>query len=137
MFDNMAVDGKHGSMNPAFPTIFTRLRKILQPYSTRLEVTADQPGHYALTLAFSPKLKKAMPVAWVLIGKNYVSYHFMPVYMFPQLSAGLSDKLRARMQGKSCFNFKTLDEPLLLELEKLTVEGFALCRKMGFSPAQQ
>ncbi len=55
----------------------------------------------------------------------------MPVYMFPQLRAGLSPKLRARMQGKSCFNFKQLDEPLFAELARLTTTGLATARKSG------
>jgi hypothetical protein len=127
----------HQKMNPAFPAIFIRLRKILQPHSARLKVTADTPGHYCLELAFSPKLKKALPAAWVMIGKGYVSYHFMPVYMFPKLRERLSDRLSARMQGKSCFNFKELDEPLFQELERITTEGFAMCRQAGFAPADR
>jgi hypothetical protein len=121
-------------MNSALEPIFIRLRKILGPYSARLKVTADAPGHYCLELASSPKLKKAFPAAWVTIGKAYVSYHFMPVYMFPKLRERMSDKLKARMQGKSCFNFKVPDETLFKELEELTAEGFAMCRKTGFAP---
>ena len=46
----------------------------------------------------------------------------------------MSDALRARMQGKSCFNFKVLEEPIFKELEVITTEGFAMCRKAGFAP---
>lgn len=117
--------------NTSFPVIFARLRAILEPYATRLTVTADSPSHYCLALDYSPKFKKGFPVAWVQIGKAYVSYHFMPVYMFPQLRATLSKKLLVRMQGKSCFNFKQLDEELFLELAHLTAAGFAASRKSG------
>lgn len=120
--------------DPAFAPIFARLRAVLEPYSHRLKVTANTPTHYCLEVPFSPKLKKAFPAAWVKVSKAYVSYHFMPVYMFPALREGLSDKLRGRMQGKSCFNFKTPDETLFQELEQMTAEGFALCRKTGFAP---
>ena len=119
-------------MSPQFEVIFARLRQILEPHSARLKVTADAPDHYCLEVAFSPKLKKAFPVAWVKVGKAYVSYHFMPVYMFPKLRERMSKKLRARMQGKSCFNFKVSDETLFKELEEVTTEGFALCGKAGF-----
>jgi len=121
-------------MNSNFESIFARLREILQKHSASLTVTADTPDHYCLQVAFSPKLKKPFPVAWVKIGKAYVSYHFMPVYMFPKLLDGRSDKLRARMQGKSCFNFKVVDEALFEELKDLTTEGFARCREVGFGP---
>ena len=121
-------------MNSVFESIFVRLRGILQKHSAAFTVTANAPDHYCLQIAFSPKLKKSFPVAWVKIGKAYVSYHFMPVYMFPKLLDGRSDKLRARMQGKSCFNFKVVDEALFKELEALTTEGLARCRKAGFGP---
>ena len=121
-------------MNSEFDSIFVRLRGILQKHSAAFVVTADAPDHYCLQVAFSPKLKKSFPVAWVKIGKAYVSYHFMPVYMFPKLLDGRSDKLRARMQGKSCFNFKVVDEALFKELEALTAEGFARGKKAGFGP---
>jgi hypothetical protein len=107
-------------MKPEFPAIFAQLRSILQKHAARLTVSADAADHYCLDVDYSPKFKKGFPVAWVKIGKAYVSYHFMPVYMFPQLVAGLSKELRARMQGKSCFNFARIDEPLFTELEALT-----------------
>ncbi|MCI0746396.1 MAG: hypothetical protein L0Y58_13420 [Verrucomicrobia subdivision 3 bacterium] len=112
------------------------MRKILQLHAARLKVTADAPDYYCLEIGFSPKLKKAFPVAWVKIGNAYVSYHFMPIYMFPALRKSMSERLRARMQGKACFNFKVLDEALFKELEKVTSEGFDLCRKTGFAPEE-
>ncbi len=121
-------------MNSDFEPIFVRLRRILQERSQALTVTADSPDHYCLQIDYSPKLKKPFPVAWVKIGKAYVSYHLMPVYMFPGLLDTRSDKLRARMQGKSCFNFKAMDEALFEELEALTTEGFVQCKKTGFGP---
>ena len=120
-------------INSAYAAIFVRLRKILEPYSKRLAVTADDPDHYCLEVPFSPKFKKAFPVAWVKISKAYVSYHYMPVYMFPKLRDCMSAPLRARMQGKSCFNFKVLDEALFKELAKVTAEGFAMSRKAGIA----
>jgi hypothetical protein len=83
-------------VDPDFDSVLARLRKILQKHSGPLAVTADAPGHYCLYLPFSPKFKKGFPVAWVKIGKAYVSYHFMPVYD-PRVRDGLSKKLRARM----------------------------------------
>ena len=121
-------------MKTEFESIFVQLRGILQRHSAALKVTHDAEDHYCLEVAFSPKLKKAFPVAWVKIGKAYVSYHFMPVYMFPTLLDGVSRKLRTRMQGKSCFNFKVFDETLFNELEDLTVHGFAACRNAEFGP---
>jgi len=121
-------------MNPEFESIFARLRNILEPYAARLKVTADAPDHYCLEVGFSPKLKKGFPTAWVKVGKGYVSYHFMPVYMFPKLRESMTAKLKARMQGKSCFTYKVMNETLFKEFEQVTAEGFAMCRKAGFAP---
>ena len=122
-------------MNAEFASIFGRLREILRKHTGALTVTDDTPDHYCLAVDSRPKLKKGFPAAWVKIGKGYVSYHFMPVYMFPKLRDGLSQKLRARMQGKSCFNFKAADESLFEESERLTTQGFATAREAGFGPA--
>lgn len=82
-----------------------------------------------------PKLKKPLWIGGVQIGKNYVSYHFMPVYMAPRLLETVSVELKARKQGKACFNFSTIDEPLFAELAALTARGFAGAAKAGFIPA--
>ena len=123
-------------MNPEFGSIFLRLRAILQKHSGALTVTDDTPKRFCLAVTTHPhpRLKGPMPVAWVQIGKAYVSYHFMPVYGCPKLLDGYSKKLKERMQGKSCFNFKVVDEGLFKELEDLTVRGFAAFRQAGFGP---
>ena len=124
-------------MNAEYTSIFARLRGILQKHAGELSVTADAPEHYCLSVDYSAKLKKGYPTAWVKAGKGYVSYHFMPVYMFPKLRDGLSKELRARMQGKSCFNFKRADEVLFRELAEVTAQGFAAAQKAGFGPAEK
>src|SRR5207247_5911869 len=46
-----------------------------------------------------------------------------------------SKELKARMQGKTCFNFKSCkscDEALFKELAQLTAQGIAGFRKAGF-----
>ena len=121
-------------MNSEFAAIFAQLKSILAKHAAWLTVSADAADHYCVDVDYSPKFKKGFPVAWVKIGKAYVSYHFMPVYMFPQLAAGMSKELRARMQGKSCFNFKRADEGLFQELAAVTDRGFAMCRKAGLGP---
>ncbi len=63
--------------------------------------------------------------------KGYVSYQLMGVYGNPKLLEGCSEGLMARMQGKSCFNFKTVDKPLFQKLESLTKKSLAGMRKMG------
>ena len=114
-----------------FQIIFDRLRAMLQEHASKFVVAADTAHHYCLEIHHSPKFKKAFPVAWVKVSKSYVSFHYMPIYFAPTLQKSLSAGLKARMQGKSCFNFKVVDEELLEELRQLTAEGFEVSRKAG------
>ena len=120
------------NMNPELELVFARLREILRKHSSRLSVTEDTPTRYCLEGGTHPANKKPMPIAWVQVGKGYVSFHHMGVYGCPKLRDGLSAELKARMQGKSCFNFKKPDEILFKELEQLTADGFLAFRKAGY-----
>ena len=73
-----------------------------------------------------------MDIAWIVVGKNYVSFHHMAVYGCEALRTAMPPALKARMQGKACFNFKKPDDALFAQLEQLTVDGFAAFRKAGW-----
>jgi hypothetical protein len=75
-----------------------------------------------------------MPIAWVRLGKGYVSFHHMGVYGRPELLGEVSQELRKRMQGKSCFNFNKVDRALFDELEMLSSRAFDAFRKAGYMP---
>jgi len=124
-----------------FQAVFARLRQTLQKHSAGLVVTTDAPGHYCLEGTPGPAALQAwggkarrptIHVAWARIEKAYVSYHLMAVYAETRLLAGISKELKARMQGKSCFNFKVVDEAVFKELDRLTELGIAGFRKAGF-----
>ena len=128
-------------MSPEFESVFVRLRSILEKHAGDFAVGKDVKDSYALeghvgpaTLrAWGGKMRKPrIPVAWVGVGKAYVSFHLMPLYGNAKLAGGLSKALKARMQGKSCFNFTTLDEALLGELEEVTRRGLTAFKKAGF-----
>ena len=112
-----------------FETVFEQLRKILEPFEPHLLVKADAPGNYSLDTPYSEQYKKEMFFGAVQINKNYVSYHLMPVYVFPDLLDGVSPELRARMQGKSCFNFRALDRKQVKELARLTQKSFTRLKR--------
>ena len=120
--------GTPAAASPARPTtdfvaVDRRLREIVAPLRSRLVATKDGPGGLVLEI---PGLE-GRPwgyVAGIRVGKRYVSYYLMSVYAFPDLRDSMSPELRRRMQGKSCFNFTTVDEPLFAELERITQAGF-------------
>jgi|KBSMisStandDraft_5_1062788.scaffolds.fasta_scaffold114240_4 hypothetical protein len=116
----------------AFTETFSALRAILQRRTGKLVVSEDGATRFCLEGGLHPKHRKPMPIAWVEIGKNYVSFHHMGVYARPDLLKTVSKKLKARMQGKSCFNFTSVDEPLFAELEELTVSAFEAFQKLPY-----
>ena len=119
-------------MIPKFEGVFSELRAILTRHVGILSVTEDGPNRYCLEGGRHPKHQTPMPIAWVEVGKAYVSFHHMGVYARPDLLKGVSKELLARMQGKSCFNFTSVDKILFAELEDLTVRGFDAFRNASF-----
>ncbi|MBI5671203.1 MAG: hypothetical protein HZC41_24670 [Chloroflexi bacterium] len=107
-----------------FNAVFDRLKGIMQAYEPKLKIEQNGPGRYYLVTDRLGPNKKPLWFGGVEIKKNYVSYHLLPVYMYPDMLDGVSDSLKKRMQGKSCFNFKALDDPLIAELADLTRRGF-------------
>ena len=112
-------------MSPTdFDATFDRLKGILEPYGHRLHVTSDGPTMYGVDMA--PEGERD-PTTWfggVRLGKAYVSYYLMPIYVEPSLLDRISPELERRKQGKSCFNFRAVDEALFAELAELTRRGF-------------
>ena len=112
--------------------VFESLKSIMKPYSQSLNTKYDDPGHYYLDTYHIMKNKKPLFFGAVQIKKNYVSYHLMPVYVNPALLNGMHPELKKHMQGKSCFNFKSVDENLFQELAVLTKLGYEDYRTNGF-----
>ncbi len=112
-----------------FQPVFEQLRIILQPYARDLTVTQDTNVSYYLEGPYSQKYKRNLFFGSVQVKKNYVSFYLMPVYMYPELLDTISPELKKRMQGKSCFNFKHMDEALFQELTDLTKRGFERFRE--------
>ena len=110
-------------MSTDFAGVFAVLKPVMASQASRL--AKDAPREYMLvTKSPSPYPQHRGQPMWlgaVKLGKAYVSYHPIPLYMHPMLTNTISSGLRQRMQGKSCFNFKVVpDTALLAELKKLT-----------------
>jgi hypothetical protein len=121
-----------GAAAEQFAAVFAALRAILKPYEPRMEVQTDEPDCYYLNTG---KLHMKRPVMFACVrqGKAYVSYHLMPIYYGGELKDAMSDALRARMQGKACFNFKSVEPALFEELSRLTEQGLERFQKAGFA----
>lgn len=117
---------------PDVADVFHRLRSLMAPYADALDRSVDEGDELSLTTAHRMKNGSNLGFGGVTIGKRYVTYHLMPVYVEPALLDGNSPELRARMQGKSCFNFTRADEALFAELAALTEAGFEAYRGKGY-----
>ena len=109
-----------------FEQTFLKLKQIFKPYERKLIVVNDTDSNYSLDTRHVMKNKHRIFFGGVRVGKSYVSFHFMPVYASREMLEGLSPELKKHMQGKSCFNFKTVDQKLFKELAALTKVGFAM-----------
>jgi hypothetical protein len=110
---------------PEFNSVFAALKPVLAEQESRLAVQKDTRSEYSLvTKSPSPYPQHKGHPMWfgaVKLGKAYVSFHLMPLYMSPTLQKQISPALKKRMQGKTCFNFKTVpDHQVLADLKNLT-----------------
>lgn len=115
----------------ALDPVFAELRSILLPYVGRLQAKKDDAAE--LYLETRPVQPNGKPVFFGAVQRraSKVSFHLMPVYDNPALLDDVSAGLKKRMQGKSCFNFASVDRALFDELSALTAAGFASYEDQG------
>jgi len=118
-------------MTSDFAATFAALKPVLAKYEKRLSVKTDTPIEYmVLTKSASPfPQHKGEPLYFggVRLGKAYVSFHLVALYMCPVMQKSITPALKKRMQGKACFNFKSQPEPeLLADLKRLTAAAIKL-----------
>jgi hypothetical protein len=115
--------------NPDFAEVYQALRGVMLDHAPGMTAARDQPGDLMMLAPFANPLKPKAPMFFGMVrsGKAYVGYHLMALYMNPVLTAQVPPSLRKRMQGLTCFNFKTVDPALFAELGGLTArcaQGF-------------
>ncbi len=115
----------------AFEDIFNRLKELFEPAKRDAVALEDSQTSYMLNTPYTKKYGKEIYLGGVRIQKNYVSFYLMPVYIYPDLLIGVSSQLLKHMQGKSCFNFKAIDETLFSELSALAQDGIEQFRQDG------
>ena len=104
-------------------SIFEVLSNLLRPYAEEMNLKYDTDKNYYLEEEISST--KPQMFGAVQIKKSYTSFHLFPVYCNPNLLNEISEELLKRMQGKSCFNFKSVDQIPLKELEELVHSAHA------------
>jgi hypothetical protein len=110
----------------AFAETFQTLRSILERNGRQMKVMIDTDTEFSVASpTMTDRTGRPLFAAAVQVKKSYVSYHLMPIYVDRALLARVSAALRKRMQGKACFNFKTIEPAEAKELAVLTKKGLA------------
>jgi hypothetical protein len=110
--------------------VFAALHPLLARHAESLVVVADEPGDIQVQTRRLGPSGTALSFGALKTGEGSVRLALMPVYSHPALLEGLSDDLRARMQGKGSFDFtpQTLSPELVEELSALVDAGLARYR---------
>ena len=103
--------------------VFERLKEIFAAYEPKMDIAQNTDNMYLLNTRYLLKKNYPLMFGGVRLGKNYVSYHLFSIYATLGEPIAMSPELKKRMQGRACFNFTTIDEPIFKELAKITKEG--------------
>jgi len=115
-----------------FNEMFQKLKAILEPYAAISTVVSNKDDSYYLDTKYIQNNKKPLFFASVLVKKSYVSFYLMPIYLNPKLVDGVPDNLKKNLKGKSCFNFKSLDDDRLAALSELTETSMDYYKASGY-----
>lgn len=120
---------------PEFDLVFDRLQAIMQSQAKGALKSQARPGTFTLLGPASPASRnRELWFGEVRKGKAYVSYHLIGVYANPALLDDISPELKKHMQGKSCFNFRSVDDKLFKELSALTRKSYTSLRQAKLIP---
>ncbi len=114
----------------ALQRVFETLNPLLADHAGEMIVVQDAPGTYYLNTNAIAANGQPLAFGAVEMRKNYVSFHVFPVYMYPELLEGIGD-LNKRMEGKSCFSFRKIDDAQVEGLRSLVAAGHVRLRQEG------
>jgi hypothetical protein len=120
------------SLQPDLAVVFAALRKLLESFKGEITTETDKPNNYHTAMPALLHRGKPLYFAGVKTGKNYVSYHLLPVYYNSDLNKRISPELKKRKQGMACFNFAVVDDTCFAELRKLTALGLKMFKTPEF-----
>jgi hypothetical protein len=98
-------------------TLFDTLKPLLQAYQPPLVPKTNTERCFdpwpLKPVVIDGRKKKEVFFAGLIIQKDYVGFHFMPIYAEMDLKPVFKPALLRPLKGKSCFLVKKLDEERL------------------------
>jgi hypothetical protein len=83
------------------------------------------PGHYGAT-------PKQIGLASIILQRDYVGLHYVPLYFDPKLEKQLSPRLMKLLKGKTCFHVKQSDAQLESDIDAALKVGDEYFRTRGW-----
>lgn len=117
---------------PDLAAVFVALRKLLESFKGEITTETDEPRNYHTAVPTLVHRGKPLYFAGVKTGKNYVSFHLLPLYYNPDLNKEVPAELKKRKQGMACFNFSSVDDARFAELRKLSAQGLKMFKTAEF-----
>lgn len=111
--------------------LFVALRKILKQHEASLVVARDAVGEYELTTKAKGENGKPLFFGGVRTARAHTAFFLNPLASDPELLASVSDHLRARLDGKTAFHFKTVEPVAFEELTDLTARALESFKAAG------
>jgi hypothetical protein len=115
-----------------FAKIFTRIKKLLLPYGKKMDTRVNKEGNYQLYIIKEIELAgrkfKECYFGGIVVQKTMVAFYFFPIYTHPEAFV-IPAEIKKNLKGKSCFNFKKLDESQEKAIGQLLNDGFTFYQK--------
>ncbi|MEO6315460.1 MAG: hypothetical protein ABIU63_01015 [Chitinophagaceae bacterium] len=112
--------------------LFARLKKLLLPYSKKMEVRTDTASNYHLyivkEIVLAGKKVAECYFCGLKINHSMVSFYFFPYYSHPQVLS-VPPSIQKNLKGKTCFNFKQLNSGQEEAIAALLKDGEMLYKK--------
>lgn len=105
--------------------LFVALRKILRTHEAALTAVRDVPGEYELAERAVGAAGKPRFFGAVRTSRSHTTFLLAPLAGNAALLESMSEHLRARLEGPSSFQFKTIEPGLFEELSELTARCIA------------
>jgi hypothetical protein len=118
--------------------IFETIRSVLQKQCPPMVASKDKEEVYELMgnkpVPYGSKkiIVPGMYFSSVVARKDMVSFYFFPIYYHTSDYIDLVPTMAKCLKGKTCFNFKKIDQVNIKELSALMKKGVQAWKKMGY-----
>lgn len=103
---------------------YSALVELYRPYQDKLDIPVNEAQHIELYTRHIMDNGKALYFGGAKVLSKTVSFHFMPIYVYPELFDNVPAELKKKLKGKSCFHFTELTPEIARQLTELLKLGF-------------